>query len=148
MSHDSFVIIFLLVYVPVAALIFFFLLSFILSVRSEGLSAYGKAVLISGCDSGIGLRVAEDLYDKGFHVLAACLNTGSPGAHFLQDKKRFPDNRMIVLPLDITSKESISAVVASVKTFLSQWQMEGMLQVWVFPKLYAITLSLRFMGSG
>ena len=43
-----------------------------------------KAVLITGCDTGIGNELAKILDFAGFHVFAGCLDTSSEGAQRLR----------------------------------------------------------------
>lgn len=43
-----------------------------------------KAILITGCDTGIGHELARHLDGLGYHVFAGCLNTGSEGAQRLR----------------------------------------------------------------
>ena len=43
-----------------------------------------KAILITGCDTGIGHELAKHLDSLGFHVFAGCLDTGSEGAQRLR----------------------------------------------------------------
>ena len=44
----------------------------------------GQAILVTGCDSGIGHELARHLDSIGFTVFAACLDTGSEGAQRLR----------------------------------------------------------------
>ena len=43
-----------------------------------------KAILVTGCDSGIGHELAKHLDSLGFYVFAACLDTSSEGAQRLR----------------------------------------------------------------
>ena len=43
-----------------------------------------KAILVTGCDSGIGHELAKHLDSIGFYVFAACLDTSSEGAQRLR----------------------------------------------------------------
>ena len=127
MSDDWFAAFFLLVYIPLAALAFFFLLIFALSITwQKPLSATKKAVLISGCDSGIGLRLAVHLYSQGFHVFAACLSTQSQGHQTLGDKRKYCSERMIRIQLDTTSRSSIEVATNAVADKLKELELTGM----------------------
>ncbi|XP_054159793.1 17-beta-hydroxysteroid dehydrogenase type 2-like [Oppia nitens] len=64
----------------------------------------GKAVLITGCDTGFGNKLAQRLAYEGYHVFAGCLIPNSSGAQHL--KKQFEDNITIV-SLDVTKDESV-----------------------------------------
>src|SRR5215467_11428480 len=63
-----------------------------------------KNVLITGASSGIGLLIANKLHNEGFTVFGTSRN---PGKHAHQ----FPFK---LLPLDVTSDESILACIMSV----------------------------------
>lgn len=65
----------------------------------------GKRVLVSGCDSGIGLRVAERLHGAGYQVLAGCLSVESDGAKRLGKLKE--PHPVQVFPLDVTKQDSV-----------------------------------------
>ncbi|XP_074599069.1 17-beta-hydroxysteroid dehydrogenase type 6-like [Brevipalpus obovatus] len=68
----------------------------------------GKAVLITGCDTGFGHSTALELNKKGFKVYATCLFPNGDGAHVLRNECKFPD-RMKILAMDIRKKEDIKA---------------------------------------
>lgn len=74
--------------------------------RRERLVGDGKRVLVSGCDSGIGLRLAQRLHKAGYRVLAGCLSTDSDGARRLS-KLRDGEYPVRVLQLDVTSDRSV-----------------------------------------
>ncbi|HGG5935610.1 TPA: SDR family NAD(P)-dependent oxidoreductase, partial [Cronobacter sakazakii] len=62
-----------------------------------------STALITGCSSGFGLATAQLFLDKGWNVIAT-MRTPDPSL--------FPESdRLTILPLDITSEESIRAVV-------------------------------------
>jgi 3-hydroxybutyrate dehydrogenase len=69
----------------------------------------GKAVVITGCDTGFGLELALALSKKGWKVYAGCLSEA--GVAVLQ-KKGEPN--LIAVKLDVTKAEDIEAVVAKV----------------------------------
>ncbi|KAL3226251.1 hypothetical protein MRX96_025161 [Rhipicephalus microplus] len=66
----------------------------------------GRRVLVSGCDSGIGLRLAQRLHEAGYRVLAGCLSADSEGARQLS-KLRDRQHPVQVLQLDVTSDSSV-----------------------------------------
>ncbi|KAF4532258.1 hypothetical protein B566_EDAN004345 [Ephemera danica] len=84
------------------------------------------AVIISGCDSGLGYSLAVHCHDKlGLAVFAGCLKEDSEGAFRLGKRG---SNRMHIVPLDITSNESLTALVnnAGVMVFGEfDWQTEN-----------------------
>ncbi|XP_075723225.1 serpin B9-like isoform X2 [Rhipicephalus microplus] len=74
--------------------------------RERLVGGAGKRVLVSGCDSGIGLRLAQRLHEAGYRVLAGCLSTDSEGARQLS-KLRDRQHPVQVLQLDVTSDSSV-----------------------------------------
>lgn len=65
----------------ICALLTYLLRSMICKARND---VGTKAVLITGCDTGIGHELAKHLDALGFHVFAGCLDTGSEGAQRLR----------------------------------------------------------------
>lgn len=64
-----------------------------------------QTILITGTSSGYGLETARHFLDKGWHVIATMRHP---------DASLFPASaRLRILPLDVTSDESIAAVVAA-----------------------------------
>ncbi|XP_046363973.2 17-beta-hydroxysteroid dehydrogenase type 6-like [Haliotis rufescens] len=72
--------------------------------RVRSLSAYGRTVLITGCDTGIGYGLAQRLLLEGFTVIATCLDVEGPGARELKKNR---SGRVHVIRLDVTSDESV-----------------------------------------
>ncbi|XP_067905652.1 11-beta-hydroxysteroid dehydrogenase type 2-like [Heterodontus francisci] len=60
----------------------------------------GKAVLITGCDSGFGYTLAKHLHSLGFHVFAMVLHERGDGA---QELKSIHSDRLIVIEMDVTN---------------------------------------------
>ncbi|GBO24479.1 hypothetical protein AVEN_268091-1 [Araneus ventricosus] len=56
------------------------------------------------CDSGFGHKLAQKLDDLGLQVFAGCLNPDGEGAKSL---KKTASAKLQVLPLDVTSEESV-----------------------------------------
>ncbi|XP_042875559.1 D-beta-hydroxybutyrate dehydrogenase, mitochondrial-like [Penaeus japonicus] len=77
----------------------------------------GKAVLITGCDSGFGYATALFLDRMGFRVFACCLlaHSGGEGAQRL---RREGSRRLHVLQLDVTKQEQIDSALENVKNLL------------------------------
>ena len=71
---------------------------------SPNINSNGKYVLVSGCDTGIGLRSAMELDMQGFHVLAGVLLHDNVAS--LKSKLSL---NAIVFRLDITKQEDIDA---------------------------------------
>ncbi|XP_068438801.1 11-beta-hydroxysteroid dehydrogenase type 2 [Clinocottus analis] len=68
------------------------------------LPAHGKAVLITGCDSGFGNAMAKHLDAIGFEVFATVLNLSGDGARELQ---RTCSARLTLLQVDITQPQQV-----------------------------------------
>jgi hypothetical protein len=67
--------------------------------------AKGRAVLITGCDTGFGHDLALTLYEKGWKVYAGCLS--AQGIKTLQEKG---SGNLIPVQLDVTNEEHIAQV--------------------------------------
>lgn len=76
----------------------------------------GKAVLITGCDSGFGYELVKHLDAQGFTVFAGFLNESGTGASEL---KKCCSNNLHVLQMDITSSEQIEKAYQYVKSKLN-----------------------------
>ncbi|TNM96608.1 hypothetical protein fugu_016269 [Takifugu bimaculatus] len=78
----------------------------------------GKAVFITGCDSGFGRALAKHLHELGFTVFAGCLlkDDGGEGAKELEE---FRSDRMNVVQLDVCSDEQVNRAVEDVKRKLA-----------------------------
>ncbi|XP_071341198.1 D-beta-hydroxybutyrate dehydrogenase, mitochondrial [Trachinotus anak] len=74
----------------------------------------GKAVLITGCDTGFGHAIAKHLHKLGFIVFAGCLlkDKGGEGAKELEE---FHSDRMKVVQLDVCSEEQVNQAVEYIK---------------------------------
>ncbi|XP_008063176.2 estradiol 17-beta-dehydrogenase 2, partial [Carlito syrichta] len=75
-----------------------------------------KAVLVTGCDSGIGHALCKYLDELGFTVFAGVLNEKGPGA---EELRKSCSSRLLVFQLDITNpaqiKDAHSKVVATLQ---------------------------------
>ncbi|XP_071033841.1 D-beta-hydroxybutyrate dehydrogenase, mitochondrial isoform X2 [Parasteatoda tepidariorum] len=71
---------------------------------NERICPKGKAVLISGCDSGFGHDLAKRLDDIGFHVYATCLYPSGSGAERLKNEC---STRLQILEMNVASDESV-----------------------------------------
>ncbi|PIK51435.1 Estradiol 17-beta-dehydrogenase 2 [Apostichopus japonicus] len=65
-----------------------------------------KAVLITGCDTGLGNALARTLDSIGFRVFAACLKANSPGADSLKSNC---SEKLTVIQLDVTKDDDVEA---------------------------------------
>lgn len=83
------------------------------------LEVKGKAVFITGCDSGIGHALAKHLHKLGFTVFAGCFlkDKGGEGAKELED---FNSDQMKVVQLDVCSDEQVNKAVEFIKSHLEE----------------------------
>ncbi|XP_072135583.1 11-beta-hydroxysteroid dehydrogenase type 2-like isoform X1 [Mobula birostris] len=78
------------------------------SIRSNAiLSPHGKAVLITGCDSGFGHSLAKRLHLLGFQVFAMVLHEEGDGAQAL---RHFGSDRLSVIQMDVTDRAMVQEV--------------------------------------
>ncbi|KAI2796253.1 hypothetical protein BLOT_015959 [Blomia tropicalis] len=77
-------------------------------IEKELIESRGKAVLVTGCDSGFGHYLAKRLVAKGYYVFAACLSGTSDGAQHLRSNYR-TDDQLLVVPLDVTNDQSVES---------------------------------------
>lgn len=77
----------------------------------------GKAVLITGCDSGFGHALAKHLHKLGFTVFAGCLlkDKGGEGAKELEELQ---SDRLKVVQLDVCSEEQVTQAVEHIREAL------------------------------
>lgn len=69
------------------------------------LDCSGKAVFLTGCDTGFGNALAKELNKLGFRVFAGCLASEGPGANEL----RTHSSRIRVIQCDVTDAEQVKA---------------------------------------
>ena len=81
----------------------------------------GKAVLVTGCDTGFGRMTALLLSDRGFHVFAGCLDAESTPAQELVNQSQ---GSISVLQLDVTSRKQVMAAFERVSATLEQRQLQ------------------------
>ncbi|XP_044049785.1 corticosteroid 11-beta-dehydrogenase isozyme 2 [Siniperca chuatsi] len=79
------------------------------------LPAHGKAVLITGCDSGFGNATAKHLDALGFEVFATVLDLLGDGARELQ---RTCSPRLTLLQVDITQPQQVQQALLDIKAKL------------------------------
>ncbi|CAG2104407.1 unnamed protein product [Medioppia subpectinata] len=87
------------------------------SIPKQYIDPKGKAVLITGCDSGFGNKLAKRLATKGYHVFAGCLMPTESGAQDLGHE--FPEN-ITIIPLDVTKDDSVLNARKLVQNALKQ----------------------------
>lgn len=72
----------------------------------------GRAVLITGCDSGFGHMLALELVRKGWRVYAGCLTP--QGVEALVSKAAGSAGTMIAVSMDVTKQADIDRVVKQI----------------------------------
>lgn len=73
-------------------------------------SSEGKAVLVTGCDTGFGYLLVKRLSHIGFFVYAGCLDANSEGAN---DLRKFSNVK--VLQMDISSERQVNDALLAIK---------------------------------
>ncbi|PIC27541.1 hypothetical protein B9Z55_019763 [Caenorhabditis nigoni] len=98
--------------------IFYFLLRrFVL--ENFKVESSGKYVLITGCDSGFGRRLAVQLLDKHVNVFAACFTQQGISSLEAEWKlKKGPKGSLYPIQLDVTNKASVASAKATVSKVL------------------------------
>ncbi|KAB7503761.1 D-beta-hydroxybutyrate dehydrogenase, mitochondrial [Armadillidium nasatum] len=79
----------------------------------------GKAVFITGCDTGFGHQLAVRLDKLGFKVYAGCLFPEGEGAKLLKEET---SERVKVIRIDVTNDDTIQKAYKRVKTDLDESQ--------------------------
>lgn len=76
-----------------------------------------RLIVITGCDSGLGLAMAYWAGKKGHRVLAGCYNLESDGAKFLENE--FSKESLEVREVDVTDWESLQNFRAACQSILA-----------------------------
>lgn len=77
-----------------------------------------KSVLITGCDSGVGLFLAQTAHQLGFHVIATCLDCYGYGANLMREQS----SDILILQMDVTKPIDVENTLQTVKKYLNQTQ--------------------------
>ncbi|XP_071552237.1 D-beta-hydroxybutyrate dehydrogenase, mitochondrial-like [Panulirus ornatus] len=77
--------------------------------------AAGKAVVVTGCDTGFGHTLALQLDKLGFRVFAGCLKADGKGADHLRQEG---SSRLHVLQMDVTNQDQLDKAAQQVKDLL------------------------------
>lgn len=78
-------------------------------------SPTGKAVVITGCDTGFGNALAIRLHQLGFRVFALCLRSEGAGIQKLRDEH---SKRLHVIQADVTKQDQLDRALQEVKSLL------------------------------
>ncbi|KAI1290333.1 D-beta-hydroxybutyrate dehydrogenase, mitochondrial [Halotydeus destructor] len=82
----------------------------------------GKAILITGCDTGFGHQLALQLNKLGYHVFAGCLFEDGEGAKALKAEAANPRS-MQVLSMDVTSYRDVAQCKGLIANVLINQQL-------------------------
>ncbi|XP_075289535.1 11-beta-hydroxysteroid dehydrogenase type 2 [Opisthocomus hoazin] len=83
----------------------------------------GRAVLVTGCDSGFGQATARHLDAMGFRVFASVLDPQGPGA---QELRRSCSPRLTLLQMDLTKPEDIQRVLQHMQAHTNSTGLWGL----------------------
>ncbi|KAA0724068.1 Estradiol 17-beta-dehydrogenase 2 [Triplophysa tibetana] len=119
------------------------------------LPALNKAVLITGCDSGLGHNLAKCLDSAGMRVFAGVLDECGPGALEL---KRAASSKLTVLQLDVTNRRQITQAYEFIRSQTGETGLWGVVNNAgvlgyvgdgeILPiKLYKKYFDVNFIGS-
>ncbi|XP_054153994.1 D-beta-hydroxybutyrate dehydrogenase, mitochondrial-like [Oppia nitens] len=109
---------------------------------NQWLSPDDKCLVITGCDTGIGLRVAKHFYRKGCLVVATVLDLSSNGAKELSellatdvggggggsgaDDEDNRQPRLLVIQMDVTKDSDVKQAFSKVRQYLNDNQLQGL----------------------
>lgn len=88
--------------------------------KKTKLKSDGKAVFVSGCDSGFGYFISESLDSEGYTVFAGCLDPAGEGADHLKAKC---SDRLHIVPIDVTEDFSVKVAGEYVKENLGDSEL-------------------------
>uniref|UniRef100_UPI00398F122C 11-beta-hydroxysteroid dehydrogenase type 2 n=1 Tax=Pristiophorus japonicus TaxID=55135 RepID=UPI00398F122C len=93
------------------------------SLSSPKLSVQGKAVFITGCDSGFGKKMAQHFDSLGFEVFATVLNKDGPGA---KELLQMCSEQLTLIQMDLTKPEDIDGALQITKEKLGEKGLWGL----------------------
>jgi len=85
----------------------------------ETVSPLKKAVLVTGCDSGFGHRLANRLNSNGYTVYAACMDPNGAGPQQLLKMAAFPKATKLIA-MNVTSDEDVNRALEEVSAILKK----------------------------
>jgi hypothetical protein len=88
-------------------------------------SPINKTILITGCDSGIGHKIAKHFHSMGCIVFATLLDINGFGAKQLIQE--CGQQRMHLIKMDVKDTDDVNRAIDSVNNYLKQYEMEGIL---------------------
>src|SRR6218665_264726 len=95
-------------------LIFYKIIDYLIRIPRVG-NYSGRYILVTGCDTGFGNLIAKRLDQLGCHVFAGCYTEKGE-----TELKKSCSERLHVISLDVSSKESVRKALEIVKAKLPQ----------------------------
>lgn len=83
-------------------------------MKSRDSISSNQAIVVTGCDSGLGYSLALHCRELGAIVIAGVLRNDGPAV------KKLKEQDVFVLPLDVTKTNSVVDFVDSVRSILTQ----------------------------
>lgn len=91
-----------------------------------------KIALVTGASRGLGAAVAEELAERGFHIIALARTTGA--LEELDDRIQAKGGHATLVPVDITDENAIKQICRSIH---DRW---GRLDLWIHAAIHAAPL--------
>ncbi len=79
-------------------------------------SQHGKLAIVTGANSGLGLETSAALARAGAQVVMACRDASKAKTAFDEIRRRSPESRIEIMPLDLADLASVRAFAESVGT--------------------------------
>ncbi|XP_059482224.1 D-beta-hydroxybutyrate dehydrogenase, mitochondrial-like [Neocloeon triangulifer] len=110
---------------PCLAFVLFFLIGTAVAalIATLEIKPEGKAVLVTGCDSGFGYHLALRLQKLGFVVFAACLNKNGEGAKKLLKES---EDKVIPVQMNVISDDEIETAFDEISEELGKRKINGL----------------------
>ena len=90
---------------------------------------YEKIALVTGASRGLGAAMAEELAQRGFHIIAMARTVGA--LEELDDRIKASGGQATLAPVDITNEDAIRQICRSIH---DRW---GHVDVWVHAAIHA-----------
>lgn len=87
------------------------------AMKRVTMDSKGKAVFITGCDTGFGRELAVRLDQLGFKVFAGCLMPDGEGARSLKEES---SSRLTIVSVDVTQDDKVRAAYKKVEDDLAE----------------------------
>lgn len=87
------------------------------SLPQQSIPPEGKAILVTGCDRGIGHELAKKLDSMGYYVFAGCLFKGQHGEQALVAAC---SSRLKTLQMDVSNRDQVQLAAEQVQSMLGE----------------------------